>query len=450
MGFNIAGIAFDANYENNIETLEQQIRFTLSNKKTVTFEDISRNWWDEENKIGVAFSPTGTLLFCSPDLIQDHIVSPEGTSFCFTMIDMSGAYAFSYSKSGTILREVMVVDGTTMTDEGDRPNFETHEDSGENIWAGIEAVMGHSFSRFSLENPAFIFDIEKSDEKALIEKRAPKSAAKEKPPSFLKRLFRRENKTAAPLAAISKEEVQPSRAEIKETVRRAMLQYPDREENFLDQILLLCQNTKNVEKAYLASLPNSKTARHEYILGFELNSQDESMVKPMSRIIKEKFFTDRELFYTSNLTNPDLLETIKSKNYPFYVKHQYYAFRELLTQWAIDRHRYAEAVELAIRSTPIAFFATRSTGYPNDDEIIFPQDGSHMVVVQDKSSTQPYVPIFTDSAAAQSSHYHGNREGIFLFEMSIPDFNSVTRGVYKGKNFILNPSESPMEFFFKL
>lgn len=457
MGFNIAGIAFDANYENNIEALETQIRFSLTNKKAVTFEDISRNWWDEEGKIGVAFSPTGTLLFCSPDLIQDHIASPQGASFCFAMIDTSGAYAFNYTKNGTILRDVMTVEGNVMTSEGNCPSFETHEEIGENIWAGIEALIGQPFSQFPVEQTAFIFDIKASGDTRpttpSLEKKAKpeeKPPAKEKRPSFLKRLFGRRNKAAVPVTAISKEAAEPSRAEVKEIVRRAMLQYPDRKENFLDQILELCQNTKNVEKVYLALEPNSKTARHEYILGFELSSQDESGVKSMSRTIKDKFFTDRELFYTSNITNSDLLETIKSKNYPFYVKHQYYAFRELLAQWAIDRHLHAKAVEMTIRTTPIAFFATHSTGYPDDDEIIFPQGGSHMVVVQDKSSTQPFVPIFTDAAAAQASQYHGNKEGIFLFEMSIPDFNSVTRGIYKGRNFILNSSESPMEFFFKL
>lgn len=485
MGFNIAGIAFDANYENEIETLEAQIRFKLENKKTVTFEDVSRNWWDEENKIGVAFAASGTLVFCSPDLIQDHITSPLGTSFGFAMIDTSDAYAFYFAKRGTILRDVMVVQDTRMTDEGDRPKFETHENPSESIWAGLEAVLGQPFSQFPLEQTAYIFDIRKPDErdslKAPLEKTVrqedksppsiaptiapePKLAKQDldrnarlldnipKRPSFLKRLFGRGKKpaTLAAAAAAPKEAAQPSPAEIKETVRRAMLQYPERQENFLDQILKLCQADKNVEKAYLALQSNSKTARHEYILGFEFSGKDEAMVKSMSRVLKEKFFTERELYYCSNITDPDLFETVKAKHSPFFVKYQYYQFRELLTHWGLDRHRHAKAVELTIRTTPIAFFATHKTDFPDDDDIIFPQDGSHMVVLQDKTGTQPFVPIFTDAAAAQASQYPDNADGIFLIEMSIPDFNSVTRGVYKGRNFILNASESPMEFFFKL
>lgn len=468
MGFNITGMAFDANYKNNIVGLERQLGLKLGQKQRTTFEDISQNWWEKENAIGVAFSPSGTLIFCHPDIIQDHAASPDGNSLCFAMIDTSDAYALVHAKDGEVLRDVKEVNGRLISNDGKPSDFETHNNMVDNIWSGIETIIGQSFAKFPPEQISYIFEVLKEDDfsklrtstsrrpnpeektesiKTIRSKSDPSTKAK-KPPSLVKQILGRVfgSKPSRPISQKEK----PSDEDISETVRRALIQYPKREENFIDQILALCQEENNVEQAFLAIEPNSETARHEYILGLKFNDADESKVKKMARTIKDKYFTDRELFYASNLTNPELFESIQSRYIPFYKHHEYFGFRELLVKWAIDRHAYEKKIQTTIRSSPIVMLATIKDGYPNDDQIILPKDGTYFVILNDETDTQPFIPIFTDLPAAIESKYYKGSDNLSFIEISIPDFNTATRSVYKGKNFILNPTSSPTEFFFQL
>lgn len=464
MGFNISGICLDKNYATDMEGLERRLGWRLSKPIPATMETVSANYWAEGPCAGLVFTETGTLIFLSPHLMLAHNDIARGRSIGFVISETTDTYGFRFFDAGEMIRELLVAEGQASENPGSPLSFETGDDNFTNIMNGMERILGQSFSSLQNSHPALICQV---DENNTLSNANPlldnQNALSPEVVSNLHTMAKEEGSvpTITKISLFSKlfgwlfgkkatPTLTPNEDDLEEAKRRVALTYPERDANFLDQILLICQHSEAVTQANLAREYNHDTNKHELVLGLTLKHEADASLKGATRLLKLKLLEDQELFYASNITDPELHSTILSKSIPFYVKHDYFGFRELLTHWGIDNAAYAKDVELAIRSTPVSMIVSIHEGPAKPGQIIISQGNQNISVTVDHTGAQPYVPIFTDMKAMVESEHYKASDSNRIIEITIPDFNQLSGGKYTGTNFILNPTGTPMEFFFKL
>lgn len=159
MGFNIAGIAINANMEDNITELSNILGENLVLDSEIDFETASENW-KEEGIFDVYFGDRGTLVFGNTEVLDDDFKAPKLEVFTFAISESSMLFAFTHSENNKVLRAVMNVEGEMVDEYGDELDVEEdHDDISEVIWKQISNVLGESYWKIEPDAKAYRYVI---------------------------------------------------------------------------------------------------------------------------------------------------------------------------------------------------------------------------------------------------------------------------------------------------
>ncbi|WP_018344654.1 hypothetical protein [Cytophaga aurantiaca] len=151
MGFNIAGIAINKNYEGQLDVLKQKFNWKLKQEGTVSFETASGNW-KEDGICDIYFLPNATLIFLPMEMCTDPYIIEGSNVLTFVISEMSMAFNIIYTENNKVVRNILEVEGNTLSNEGTPLAVEKEaEDTSEILWKQLEVVLGKTYWDIDLE-----------------------------------------------------------------------------------------------------------------------------------------------------------------------------------------------------------------------------------------------------------------------------------------------------------
>ena len=118
MGFNIAGLVINNNYDKDITQLEEDIHIGLEVVRESTFEDACSNW-KEDGMYHVYFGDKGTMIFYGHEMAIEHNLSKRHESMSYAYSATAMAFYISYNNlADSQYREIMESEGDRNMDEG--------------------------------------------------------------------------------------------------------------------------------------------------------------------------------------------------------------------------------------------------------------------------------------------------------------------------------------------
>ena len=164
MGFNIAGLVIDENYQDRLPELETLLGDKLIFQKEVLFEDASENW-KEDNYCDIYFSEKGTFIFISGERAASEYALPKSNLFTFILSEMTMTFMIDFVEKGISKRSLVDVEGEIIESEGEPLPIESKaEDASEIIYLLIEDTIGESFDDIDLEATCYRFAFESSQQ----------------------------------------------------------------------------------------------------------------------------------------------------------------------------------------------------------------------------------------------------------------------------------------------
>ena len=108
MGFNISGIAINKNYQNNFDSLLNQLGWNLEKQTEIDFEIASSNW-TEEGICNVLFTENGTLIFFSMEMCEESFKLKNDNVLTFSLSETSMVFNINYTEKGIEKRSIIEV-----------------------------------------------------------------------------------------------------------------------------------------------------------------------------------------------------------------------------------------------------------------------------------------------------------------------------------------------------
>ena len=155
MGFNIAGIVINHNYDNKIEELGKKLNLNLSFKGDISYEEAVANWKDE-GVCDIYFTEQGTLMFLPFSRLADTY-SIEGQNILyFGYTETMMVFSIEYYENGILRRNVIESEGEIMVENGEPlPEEESTSELSALIFDKIGKVLGKSFWEIDFEEKAY-------------------------------------------------------------------------------------------------------------------------------------------------------------------------------------------------------------------------------------------------------------------------------------------------------
>lgn len=160
MGHNISGIAFNKNFENNVEELSKLLGVYLQNENEIIFEEASENW-KEEGYFDVYFSKNGTLVFANIDYCLEPYSYEETNILTFALSETSMTFNIGYTENNVLIRSIMKVNDDILDEEGEplQCEIDNEDDMTETIFDQIGEVIGIHFYEIELDEKAYRFTL---------------------------------------------------------------------------------------------------------------------------------------------------------------------------------------------------------------------------------------------------------------------------------------------------
>lgn len=145
MGYNIAGIVIDKNYQNHLSELKNIIGEELIFEKEVIFEEACESFKDSDY-CDIYFTPQGTFILMSFEKAGFPFYDEGKKVLSFVFSEMTMCFSINYSENGTLLRNFFIEEDRVLEDDGEPFDFEKEEDfNPELIYHLIEKTLGKSF-----------------------------------------------------------------------------------------------------------------------------------------------------------------------------------------------------------------------------------------------------------------------------------------------------------------
>lgn len=158
MGFNIAGIVVNKNYENEITELGQKLGFNFSFEKEIIYEEALGSWKDED-VCDIYFTSNGTILFATMEMCANEFYIDNQNVFSFCYSESSMAFGFNYTENAQFQRSIVEYGGDIMDETGEPLTEEATSCTSEFIFDKISQVLGKDFLNIDLESRAFRYSI---------------------------------------------------------------------------------------------------------------------------------------------------------------------------------------------------------------------------------------------------------------------------------------------------
>ncbi len=154
MGINIAGIAINKSYQDQIEELGKDLNFILLTQEKVSFEVASANWTDK-GLAYIYFTDFSTLVFLEMSLASLPFSIPYRNVLTFSLSETVMAFSLNYSEGNTCKRSLIEWNGVIKEDKGIPFEFEReYGDVSGIIWRKLDDVLGIPFVAIGLDREA--------------------------------------------------------------------------------------------------------------------------------------------------------------------------------------------------------------------------------------------------------------------------------------------------------
>ena len=183
MGFNIAGLVINQNYEKDVQKLSKDLKWGIEIIEEINFETASSNW-TPEGEFRLHFTDKATMIFFPHEWVADQSKSKTADTLNYAYSATSMAFQVDLFKSGKMVRSIMEYNGEKQFDHGDQLELEKENQTADGLtFALIDELLGDEFGSIDLAEKSFrckkIKFIE-TDEKE-IEKQKMKSALEKSP-----------------------------------------------------------------------------------------------------------------------------------------------------------------------------------------------------------------------------------------------------------------------------
>lgn len=125
MGFNVAGLVIDKDYQQDLPSLERILGVRLVPEGEVSYEEASENY-KEGDYCDVYFCEQGTIVYTNVEFTLGKYVAKGQKVLAFTWYEISDAFYLRYSEDGMVKRTKMVAEGEVSLDEGEPLPEELH------------------------------------------------------------------------------------------------------------------------------------------------------------------------------------------------------------------------------------------------------------------------------------------------------------------------------------
>jgi len=144
MGFNIAGLVINDNFQHDITALGNALKWELKLIHEIPFKEASSNWMSED--LNIYFGPKGTLIFFPHEWAMNKYHITGYDSLCFAYSEVSMAYLLSHLDKEGNYRSFIEIEGKKNLQEGIELELEaTIDKAPELIMALINETLGEGW-----------------------------------------------------------------------------------------------------------------------------------------------------------------------------------------------------------------------------------------------------------------------------------------------------------------
>ena len=183
MGFNIAGLVINQNYDKDINKLSKDLKWGIEIVEEITFEEASSNW-TPEGEFQLYFSDKATMIFFPHDWVAEQYRSKTADTLNFAYSETAMAFQVDLFKNGKLVRSIFEHEGDRKMQIGERLELENGNDTADGLtFALIDELLGEKFGAIDLGEKSFKcrkIKYEETDEKE-IEKQKMREALEKSP-----------------------------------------------------------------------------------------------------------------------------------------------------------------------------------------------------------------------------------------------------------------------------
>ena len=155
MGFNIAGLVINQNYEKDIEKLGKDLKWGIEIIEEVDFETASSNW-TPEGEFRLHFTDKATMIFFPHGWVAYQNKSKTADTLNYAYSATSMAFQVDLFKSGKMVRSMMEYDGEKKIELGNPLELEKeHQTASGLTFALIDELLGDGFGSIDLGEKSF-------------------------------------------------------------------------------------------------------------------------------------------------------------------------------------------------------------------------------------------------------------------------------------------------------
>jgi hypothetical protein len=183
MGFNIAGLVINQNYDKDINKLSSDLKWGIEIIDEITFEEASSNW-TPDGEFRLFFSDKSTMIFFPHDWVAEQNRSKTAETLNYAYSATAMAFQVDFFKSGKLVRSIFEYEGDRKMSRGEPLELETKNDTADGLtFALIDELLKGKFGEIDLGEKSYrcrkVQYIE-TDEKE-IEKQKMKEALEKSP-----------------------------------------------------------------------------------------------------------------------------------------------------------------------------------------------------------------------------------------------------------------------------
>ena len=183
MGFNIAGLVINKNYEKDIQKLSKDLKWGIEIVEEINFETASSNW-TPEGEFRLHFTDKATMIFFPHEWVADQNRSKTADTLNYAYSATSMAFQVDLFKSGKMVRSIMEYNGEKQFEIGEPLELEKEHETADGLtFSLIDELLGDGFGNIDLGEKSFRckkIKFVETDEKE-IEKQKMKSALEKSP-----------------------------------------------------------------------------------------------------------------------------------------------------------------------------------------------------------------------------------------------------------------------------
>lgn len=155
MGFNIAGLVINQNYNKDILKLSADLKWGIEVIEEVTFEKACSNW-TPDGEFRLYFSDQATMIFIPHEWVanQSHSKTADTLNYAYSATTM--AFQVDLFKNGKLVRSILEHEGDRKISQGKPLELEKNNETADGLtFALFDELLKTDFSDLDLDDKAF-------------------------------------------------------------------------------------------------------------------------------------------------------------------------------------------------------------------------------------------------------------------------------------------------------